>query len=114
MIKGLYAAASGMVAQQSRIDTVANNLANISTSGFKRTIPVYKGFYELLVKNVTRSTLSPDSVPGGGIAIDGTFTDHGQGIRPFCHHRECHLPRVCLDLGLGDPGHGPQGDIRGV
>jgi flagellar basal-body rod protein FlgG len=35
MIQGLYTAASGMVAHQSRIDTLANNLANVDTPGFK-------------------------------------------------------------------------------
>lgn len=35
MIHGLYTAASGMVAHQSRIDLLANNLANVDTPGFK-------------------------------------------------------------------------------
>ncbi len=36
MIRALYTAASGMQAQQVNLDTVANNLANASTSGFRR------------------------------------------------------------------------------
>jgi flagellar basal-body rod protein FlgG len=35
MIQGIYTAASGMVAHQTRIDTLANNLANVDTPGFK-------------------------------------------------------------------------------
>ncbi len=35
MIQGIYTAASGMVAHQSRIDMLANNLANVDTPGFK-------------------------------------------------------------------------------
>jgi flagellar basal-body rod protein FlgG len=35
MIQGLYTAASGMVAHQSRIDLLTNNLANVDTPGFK-------------------------------------------------------------------------------
>lgn len=37
MIRSLYTAATGMDAQQTRIDTIANNLANASTTGFKKT-----------------------------------------------------------------------------
>jgi len=34
MIRALYTAASGMSAQQLNLDTIANNLANSSTTGF--------------------------------------------------------------------------------
>ena len=32
----LYIAATGMVAQQERVDVIANNLANVNTTGFKK------------------------------------------------------------------------------
>jgi len=37
VIRALYTAASGMNAQQANIDTVAHNLANVNTSGFKKS-----------------------------------------------------------------------------
>jgi flagellar basal-body rod protein FlgG len=37
MIRALYTAASGMNAQQTNIDNVANNLANVNTTGFKKS-----------------------------------------------------------------------------
>jgi flagellar basal-body rod protein FlgG len=37
MIRALYTAASGMSAQQLNLDTIANNLANSSTAGFRQT-----------------------------------------------------------------------------
>src|ERR671932_1645443 len=37
MLEGLYSAAAGMAAQQQRIDTVANDLANVNTNGYKRS-----------------------------------------------------------------------------
>lgn len=37
MIRALYTAASGMDAQQSNIDVIANNLANVNTAGFKKS-----------------------------------------------------------------------------
>jgi len=36
MIRALYTAASGMSAQQLNLDTIANNLANSSTTGFRQ------------------------------------------------------------------------------
>jgi flagellar basal body rod protein FlgG len=35
MNRGVYTAATGMVAQQTRLDVLANNLANVNTRGFK-------------------------------------------------------------------------------
>jgi flagellar basal-body rod protein FlgG len=37
MMKGLYTAATGMKVQQTNVDVIANNLANVNTTGFKRT-----------------------------------------------------------------------------
>lgn len=36
MMRALWSAASGMIAQQLNVDTIANNLANVNTIGFKR------------------------------------------------------------------------------
>ena len=36
MIRAMYTAASGMSAQQLNLDTIANNLANSSTTGFRQ------------------------------------------------------------------------------
>ena len=37
MLEGLYSAAAGMAAQQQRIDAVSNDIANVSTAGYKKT-----------------------------------------------------------------------------
>ena len=36
MIKELYTAAMGMIPQQTRLEVIANNMANANTTGFKR------------------------------------------------------------------------------
>ena len=36
MLKGLYTAYTGMIQEQKRMDTLANNLANADTAGFKK------------------------------------------------------------------------------
>jgi flagellar basal-body rod protein FlgG len=37
VLEGLYSAAAGMAAQQQRIDAVSNDIANVSTAGYKKT-----------------------------------------------------------------------------
>jgi flagellar basal-body rod protein FlgG len=37
MMRGLWTAATGMVCQQANLDSVANNLANVNTTGFKKS-----------------------------------------------------------------------------
>ena len=37
MLEGLYSAAAGMTAQQQRMDTLANDVANVNTNGYKHT-----------------------------------------------------------------------------
>ncbi len=36
MIRGIYTAAMGMLAEESRVNTISNNLANVDTAGFKK------------------------------------------------------------------------------
>ena len=38
MMRALYTAASGMIAQQYNMDTISNNLANVDTTGFRRNV----------------------------------------------------------------------------
>ena len=49
MIKAMRTAASGMTAQQMNVDTIANNLANVNTTGFKRT---KVEFQDVLYQNI--------------------------------------------------------------
>ena len=42
MMRSLWTAASGMVGQQFNIDTIANNLANVNTTGFKANRPDFE------------------------------------------------------------------------
>lgn len=51
MERGLYIAASGMVAEQFRQDQLANDLANASTPGYKSDRIVQRSFPDLLLSN---------------------------------------------------------------
>jgi flagellar basal-body rod protein FlgG len=55
MLRALYTAASGMEAQQLNIDTIAHNLANINTSGFKER---KAQFQDLLYQNIRQAGAS--------------------------------------------------------
>ena len=44
MNRGLYAACSAMLVQETNLDTVTNNLANVDTVGFRRRVPVNAEF----------------------------------------------------------------------
>ena len=73
MERGLYIAASGMVAEQMRQDQIANDLANASTPGYKADRVTQKSFADLLVSNTKSGQLV-----GGlstGVAADRMTTD---------------------------------------
>jgi flagellar basal-body rod protein FlgG len=55
MLRAMYTAASGMEAQQLNIDTIAHNLANINTSGFKLR---KAQFQDLLYQNIRQAGAS--------------------------------------------------------
>ena len=42
MVRSLWSAASGMIAQQTNLDTIANNLANVNTTGYKAEVAEFK------------------------------------------------------------------------
>lgn len=52
MIRGLYTSAVGMMTQMNKMDVVTNNIANASTTGFKKDIAVTQSFSEELVKRL--------------------------------------------------------------
>ncbi len=65
MIRALWTAASGMQAQQKNIDVVANNLANVNTTGFKRS---RADFQDLMYQNLKSSgapSTNSTQVPNG-------------------------------------------------
>ena len=56
MIRALYSAASGMSAQETNIDNIANNLANANTVGFKTRRAQFQDLmYQSLVQPGTAS-----------------------------------------------------------
>ncbi|HPE37044.1 MAG TPA: flagellar hook-basal body protein [Spirochaetales bacterium] len=90
MLRGWYTGASGMAAQQVRLDTIANNLANVDTDGYKRDVAVSKAFAQLLLRRVNDDGVylhplgSGDMAPmigklGTGVESNEIFTELEQG-----------------------------------
>ena len=90
MIRGWYTGASGMVAQQNRLDAISNNLANVDTAAYKRDVTVSKSFSELLIRRTNSDGVyqtpfgSSDAAPivgklGLGVETNENYTDFDQG-----------------------------------
>ena len=73
MLRSLYTAATGMDAQQTKLDVIANNLANASTTGFKKT---RADFQDLLSETIRAAT--PPNAQGGS---QPTALQVGLGVR---------------------------------
>ena len=95
MDPGLRASASGMLAQQTRIDAIANNLANVNTPGFKRSRVTFEDMlYETLqgtgiVNYENAETVAPVQV-GRGVRLATIQRIHTQGA-PDPTHRPMDL-----------------------
>ncbi|MNJ92749.1 Flagellar basal-body rod protein FlgG [compost metagenome] len=89
-MKGVYTALSGAMAQSTKLDTIANNLANVNTPAFKRDQQIFQEYLTANEKppeviQVPRDVASIESfynMQGGDksfVDTKGTFTDFSQG-----------------------------------
>jgi len=84
MDPGLKTSASGMAAQQTRMDVIANNLANVNTPGFKRSRAQFEDLlYETVRGEQTVSTpgaeVTAQAQIGRGTRLAGVARVHAQG-----------------------------------
>ena len=83
MVRGLYTAYTGMINQQKRLDTITNNLANASTTGFKREGVTARSFDECLtvkVNDLTEGVITRNiGQMSLGVKIGENYTDYSQG-----------------------------------
>ena len=79
MIRSLWTAKTGLESQQVQLDVIANNLANVSTNGFKRSRAVFEDLlYQNLRQPGAKST-TQTSLPSG--------LQIGTGVRPVATER---------------------------
>ena len=55
MVRSLWTAATGMIAQQTNVDTIANNLANVNTNGYKTQVNEFKSLLYQTIQTRTTS-----------------------------------------------------------
>lgn len=113
MIKSLFTAATGMMAQQTVVDTTANNLANVDTTGFKRS---QVEFQDLLYQNVR----VPGTQGATGFEVP-TGIQIGSGVKTSGISKifsAGNLENTANDLDLAIEGQGffqvlmPNGEFR--
>ena len=74
MIRALYSSAAGMQSQQTNLDIIANNLANVNTTGFKKD----KAEFQDLLYETARM---PGAEQGGGAQVPtGVQIGHGSRL----------------------------------
>ncbi|GHV82487.1 hypothetical protein AGMMS49991_10450 [Spirochaetia bacterium] len=119
MIRGWYTGASGMRAQQWRLDAVANNLANIDVDGYKKDVTVHKAFPELLMRRMNDDGVyrhpfgSGDAAPiigklGTGVELNELYTDFQQGAM------KKPSPTMAASVGTSEAWSEPWLNIRWV
>ncbi|MCU0538620.1 MAG: flagellar basal-body rod protein FlgG [Desulfobacterales bacterium] len=101
MIRSMWAAASGMQAQSLNIDVIANNLANVTTTGFKRSRAEFQDLLYETLRAPGASSSESTEVPTG-IQI-------GHGTRPVSVAKnftegELQLTKNQLDLAIEGEG----------
>uniref|UniRef100_UPI001EF87D38 flagellar basal body protein n=1 Tax=Citrobacter freundii TaxID=546 RepID=UPI001EF87D38 len=65
MIRSLWIAKTGLDAQQTNMDVISNNLANVSTNGFKRQRAVFEDLLYQTIRQPVAMTSEQTNAPSG-------------------------------------------------
>ena len=84
MINSLWISKTGMEAQQMQLDVIANNLANVSTNGFKKSHAVFEDLMYQNLRQVGSNTSEQSTLPSGlqvglGVRTVATSRNFAQG-----------------------------------
>ncbi|HAF45596.1 MAG: flagellar basal-body rod protein FlgG [Sideroxyarcus sp.] len=101
MIRSLWISKTGLEAQQTQMDVISNNLANVSTTGFKRSRAVFE---DLLYQNLRQpgAQSSQQTQVPSGLQI-------GTGVRPVATeriHTQGNLQQTGNKLDVAIQGNG--------
>ena len=101
MIRSLWIAKTGLDAQQSQMDVIANNLANVSTSGFKRSRAVFEDLLYQTMRQPGAQSSQQTQLPSG--------LQVGTGVRLVATERiftQGNLQQTSNDKDLAIQGNG--------
>jgi flagellar basal-body rod protein FlgG len=84
MINSLWISKTGMEAQQTQLDVISNNLANVSTNGFKRSSAVFEDLIYQNLRQVGANSTEQSQLPTGlqiglGVRTVATSRSFAQG-----------------------------------
>lgn len=79
MIRSLWVAKTGLDAQQTQLDVISNNLANVSTNGFKRSRAVFEDLLYQTLRQPGAASSQQTTIPSG--------LTLGTGVRPISTER---------------------------
>lgn len=84
MIRALFTAATGMISQQTQLDVIANNLANVNTNGFKKSRADFQDLMYQVVEEPGTTANQQGSSPTGvqiglGVRAAAVGKVHSQG-----------------------------------
>jgi flagellar basal-body rod protein FlgG len=101
MIRSLWIARTGLDAQQTQLDVISNNLANVSTNGFKRSRAVFEDLLYQTMRQPGAQSSQQTQVPAG--------LQLGTGARPVSTARiftQGNLQKTDNTLDLAVQGNG--------
>jgi flagellar basal-body rod protein FlgG len=101
MIRSLWISKTGLDAQQTRMDVIANNLANVGTNGFKRSVAVFEDLLYQTLRQPGAQSSQQTQVPSG--------LQIGTGVRPVAAERiytQGNLQQTGNPLDLAINGQG--------
>ncbi|KAF7598533.1 MAG: flagellar basal-body rod protein FlgG [Candidatus Dactylopiibacterium carminicum] len=101
MIRALWVARTGLDAQQTHLDVISNNLANVSTNGFKRSRAVFEDLLYQTVRQPGAQSSQNTQIPSG--------LQIGTGARPVAAvriHSQGNLQQTNNALDLAIQGDG--------
>ena len=107
MLYGLYLSSAGMLVQRHQHEVIANNMANVNTTAFKRDVATFR-------TRAVESQVAPGGFRyrhpvldhlGGGTFVSPTYTEFAQG--------EVEITNRPLDVCLKGPGFFTVADAQG-
>lgn len=101
MIRALYSARTGLNGQQTQLDVISNNLANVNTGGFKKSRTQFEDLFYQSIRAVGAETIDGGQVPTGVQVGMGTRVTSVQKI-----HLQGDYTETGNDLDIAIEGDG--------
>ena len=77
-MRALYTAASGMQAQETNVEVISNNIANVRTTGYKRQRAQFQDLLYETLKRSGSSTSNQSTMVPAGIQIGSIIDERGK------------------------------------